>query len=167
MGIGGGPPSSIVPAAPPSQIGQMSTLRQEQRARFLDAVREMQRVTEKTSWEAIKYLTLTNGTGAIALLGFMGNSQDVRHSTWAWTALFFYFLGITAVGLLIALSFHKGWAALKGLAENGAAWQRGEINYEKVVAELAAHGSIAESLYFAYGAFLCFVVGTLVTVMGH
>jgi len=162
--------TTSVTATPPGGTNlQYVPGRQAQEALFLDAVREMARVTEKTSWEAIKYLTLTNGTGAIALLGFMGNSHDLRQSTWAWTALFLYFLGITCVGFLIALQFHKGWNALSGLAKNGAAWRRGELPYEKVIAEFGSSGatSITEPLYFAYGSFLCFIIGTLTAVIGH
>lgn len=166
MSGGSSPSSSIIATAPPD-IGETRAELRELESRFVDAVREMQRVTEKVSWEAIKYLTLVNGTGAIALLGFMGSSQDVRHSTWAWAALFCYFAGIVFVGCLIALAFHKGWAALTGLAKNGAAWRRGELTYDEVFKHLAESATIGESLYFAYGAFLFFIVGTLVAVIGH
>lgn len=169
MGSSSQSSTTVITAAPPSEANlQYQPYRQQQEALFVDAVRAMGRVTEKTSWEAIKYLTLTNGTGAIALLGFMGNSHDVRQSAWAWAALLVYFIGIASVGVLIALQFHKGWNALSGLAKNGAAWRRGELTYEKVIAELGAGASsIAGPLCFAYGSFVCFIIGTLVAIIGR
>ncbi len=72
-----------------SRWGQLSTL-----------VKEW---TEK----AVKFLTLTNAGGAVAVLSFMGASDEVRSMFWPRIALFCFALGVICTGIFIANQFHR------------------------------------------------------------
>ena len=55
--------------------------------------------------QAVKFLSLANSGGAVALLSFMGNSEALRSLPSTWTALTYLIIGFVLAGLVAVTNF--------------------------------------------------------------
>ena len=141
------------------------TLRQQEIAGHTEVMRGL---LIASADHARKYLTLTNGGGAVALLAFMGNSAAVRAAASARLSLALFVFGLIAVGVLSAADHHMNRAGfLKWVQETGRFFHN-EIDYEDLYAALnfASRHTGKASIVAGYFAFACFILGGVIGIGG-
>ena len=77
------------------------------RDQVLDQTEVLRRNVLSSGDQARKYLVLTNGGGAVALLVFMGNNPAVRNAYVFRPSLALFVLGVICVGLVAAFDYHS------------------------------------------------------------
>ena len=113
----------------------------------------------------LRYLFLTNAGGAIAVLGFMGASENIRGMLGPKCALSFFVIGLVLLGILSAYQLHHS-------AELYTQWRRslqqhltGRMTWQELV-EGDEERSYVMTGYFGYllgyGSFLCFCTGSAI-----
>ena len=115
--------------------------------------------------KSISYLMLTNGSGAVANLSFIGALKKTS-LLGAWS-LSLYFLGIILVGVLIAFNYHRknflfdAWKRDVNLFyENSLNWNQLNANDEN-----RSQDSIWP-IWVAYGSWACFIFGSILGIFG-
>ena len=64
--------------------------------------------------KAIRFLFLTNAGGAVAVLSFIGNSDEARRMGGPLFALVCFALGIVFIGIYLAIQYHRFDSLLRG-----------------------------------------------------
>lgn len=135
----------------------------------IDTESELRNERAETLKNGIKYMFVTNSGGAVSFLGFLGTSSDMRSIESNYYALFCFVLGLLLIGLYLSLQFQcleylhgKYVSTLNSYYKKNInidlVLQRGVENQNKV-----ANGwSQKLSYFFAYGSFLCFIIGCLI-----
>jgi hypothetical protein len=81
---------------------------QQWRCRFInERWRQLNALRDGWIEKALNFLILTNAGGAVAVLSFMGASDDVRGMWWPRIALCCFSLGVIFAGIFIAKQFHR------------------------------------------------------------
>ena len=111
----------------------------------------------------LRYLFLTNAGGAIAVLSFMGASENVRAMLGPKWALGFFVMGLILLGILSAYQLHHS-------AELNNEWRRslqqylaGRITWDVLIEGDQERSYLVTGCFgylLGYGSFLCFSVGS-------
>jgi len=126
---------------------------------------QLYRLVKDVSDQVIKYLLLTNSGGAVAVLSFLGASQEVRELQAPKIALALFAVGVIMSGVLLALRLHQFEWLDKQFRVDVTAYLNGKLER----AELYAHDQArTESRMFrinyivGYLSFGCFIGGGLI-----
>lgn len=108
--------------------------------------------------DGVKYLFVVNAGGCIAMLTFLGTSEDLRKQEWTWSVLFILFLGIVFVGFLNFARYHVIDYLQKKWNLDVVEFYEGKTDYD----ELSNKDDLRVNkthwvLLFAYCAFICFL----------
>lgn len=115
--------------------------------------------------QALKFLLLTNAGGAVALLSFMGTSQNVRDQRTAWWALACFFAGLIAVAVINSVSFHSTRRMLLNAGAGMNAVLANSLTMEQFEAGQPKKAPIT-AIIAGYVAFSAWVLGTLLAILG-
>lgn len=141
-----------------------SQLDQSTKATFVTYIdRRWQQLYElEKGWaeKAVKYLLLTNSGGAIATLGFLGTSDQIRHSLALKLALLFFAFGVLLVGIFTAMMFHKMAQVLTRYTKSVKDFYTDKISWEYLIEENEKMVQRGWRNYIVpYLSFLCFILG--------
>jgi hypothetical protein len=113
----------------------------------------------------LRYLFLTNAGGAIAVLSFMGASENVRAVSGPKWALGFFVVGLILLGILSAYQLYHS-------ANLNAQWRRslqqylaGRITWDLLIEGDQERSYVVTSYFgylFGYGSFICFCGGSVI-----
>jgi hypothetical protein len=113
----------------------------------------------------LKYLFLTNAGGAIAVLSFMGASQEVRAMASPKWALGCFLVGVFLVGVLSAYQLQHSANLNTEWRNDVQDYLAGQITWEKLIQSDKTRSYVVTSCLgylLSYGSFLCFVVGSAI-----
>lgn len=79
--------------------------------------------------QAVKFLSLANSGGAIALLSFMGNSEPVRSMPSTWSALTYLIVGFVLAGLVAVINFFSAMYLGRRFGNRAQAFYRGQLAF--------------------------------------
>jgi hypothetical protein len=117
-----------------------------------------------------KYLWATNGGAAVALLAFMGANQSFRNALPAHYALLAFVVGLIALGLLRALSFHAADSTFQNWIEQVNRAQRDETEHDApflwIQRRSTSGWSRATRIVLGYLSFVSFIVGFVFAAYG-
>jgi len=117
------------------------------------------------SERAVTYLFTSNGTGAIALLSFIGALKNVKSET-IWSLVCFL-LGIVLAGVLTALTYHKMNFLFETWKADARAYLNNQDEYEEINKKdenRVGNQKLLEVV--AYTSFGLFILGLILGVLG-
>ncbi len=123
--------------------------------------------TLRNQWveKALRLLVLTNAGGAVAVLSFIGASDEARRMCGPRFALGCFAAGIIIAGIFIAIQFHRFDSMFKGYGSDSAKYFSDEIEWDKLRKDdddrSAPHSIDYAWLYISFGLFIlgCIVGG--------
>ena len=125
--------------------------------------KQLLRLVEDTELRALKYLTLTNSGGAIAVLSFMGASESVRNLTGPKIALGFFIVGIILTGVLMAKGVHMMDRLLRNWRNDVKKYFSDEIGWKELIEADERRTKPDYTAYvLGYSAFACFILGSMI-----
>lgn len=118
--------------------------------------------------ESIKYLFYVNAGGAVAIVAFIGNSENIRSLHWPWLVLSFFFLGLIFVGILNFARYHVVDSLLKHWQLDVDKFYDDRIDF----VELQSRDDIRVSKTWwvpliAYVSFTCFICGGIIGFLNY
>ena len=125
----------------------------------------MYHLSKEWSERAVAYLFTANGTGAIALLSFIGALKNVKSET-IW-ALICFLLGFVLVGVLTAMTYHR----MNFLFENWRRDSNAYINNQEEWEDMNSKDNerSVNNLWMelvGYSSFGLFILGLILGVLG-
>lgn len=142
---------------------------QGRRAVLVDLLRhtEVLRDLHKTASDrAQQYILLTNGGAVVAMLSFMGASDELRKSHWMWLSLASFLLGVFACGIVAAVTYHRSQVDFLRWIRDVGDFVAGKIDANQPALNLNGRttkiGWLAEA--FAYLAFGAFIAGVSIAL---
>jgi hypothetical protein len=121
---------------------------------------QLNALTKDWSDQAIKYLLLTNGGGAVAVLSFMGGSDKVRAMAGPRIALGCFALGVICIGILVAKQLHRFEAIFKGYMKDSTRYLADQIEWDTLTTDDDARIQASFWDYaWGYVAFILFIGG--------
>jgi hypothetical protein len=112
-----------------------------------------------------QYLFLTNSGGAIAVLSFMGASENVRAMLGPKWSLGFFVLGLILVGLLSAYQLHRSAMLNSEWRESLQQFFNGRITWEALTEGDQKRSYVVTGWFgylAGYGSFICFCAGSII-----
>lgn len=118
--------------------------------------------------EGIKFLFYVNSGGAVAVVAFIGTSEDIRSLQWPWWVLSLFFLGLVFVGVLNFARYHVVDYLLKKWEVDVNKFYNDKIDYYA----LQNNDDIRVSKTWwvpiiAYLSFLCFIGGGVIGFLNY
>lgn len=111
---------------------------------------------------AIKYLFYTNSGGAVAVLSFMGSSEEARAATGSRISLVCFGLGILLVGVFHAFQYHRISGAFEAWKVNSRDFLTRKVDWDSLnQADDQRSRTSVWAHCLAYSAFAAFIVGCL------
>jgi hypothetical protein len=120
--------------------------------------------TLRNQWieKALRFLVLTNAGGAVAVLSFIGNSDEARRMCGPRFALSCFAAGIIVAGIFIAVQFHRFDSMFKGYHSDSAKYFSDEIEWDKLRKDDDRRSSPHSIDYvWPYIAFALFILGCI------
>ena len=121
--------------------------------------------------KAIQFLTLTNAGGAVAVLSFMGASDDVRAMIWPKIALCSFAGGVVCTGILIAKQFHRVENLYNGYKRDSERYLTDQIEWNTLNTDDENRTAPSFWDYFwGYFPFILFLFGCVaggISLFGH
>jgi hypothetical protein len=115
---------------------------------------------------AQRYILLTNGGAVVAMLSFMGASDELRNSHWMWLSLASFLVGVFACGIVAAVTYHRSQVDFLRWISDVGDFVAGKIDAGQPTLNLNGRntkiGWLAEA--FAYVAFGAFIAGVGITL---
>jgi hypothetical protein len=120
--------------------------------------------TLRNQWieKALRFLILTNAGGAVAVLSFIGNSDDARRMFGPRFALSCFAAGIVVAGIFIAIQFHRFDSIFRGYRSDSAKYFSDQIEW-KELRKGDSHRSAPHSIDYVwpYFSFILFILGCI------
>jgi hypothetical protein len=145
---------------------------QQQQFNFIN-VRWGQLSTLVKEWteKAVQFLTFTNAGGAVAVLSFMGASNDVRKMIWPRIALCCFAAGVICTGIFIAKQFHRMEKIFARYRRDSERYLSDQIEWDtlSMVDEDRSDASCWD-YFWGYAPFILFVLGCVaggISLFGH
>ncbi|MGO4552398.1 hypothetical protein AB4059_15025 [Lysobacter sp. 2RAF19] len=123
---------------------------------------QLYRLNREATADAFRYLFLVNAGGAVAVLGFIGSSEEARSSGSIRAALVVFAIGILLVGVLKTLFFHQTLTLVQGWSADTKLYFSSAISESELDSRDNARAAapIYRAQYIAgYAAFACFLLG--------
>lgn len=123
-------------------------------------------ITKDASESALKYLFTINAGGAVAILAYIGSSKTPPHASIK-ISLVLFFAGIVFVGLHKAYMVHKLEYVFKNYKILVEKYYGGGIGWNELTKTDETNvGKPIAPYFFAYGSFLCFLLGCVFGTYG-
>jgi hypothetical protein len=149
----------------------ISELPPEERRRFTERVRhglETARLEMNFHGErALKYVFTVNGGSAVALLAFMGASEQVRREGEAWVGLALFLAGLLVLGACYAVEYHSFSINYQHLDERADKLLDERISIEEYSAP-RVHQDTGQNvaMLLGYVSWFCWIVGVVALIFG-
>lgn len=118
--------------------------------------------------QAVRFLSLANSGGAVALLSFMGNSEAIRSLPSTWTALTYLIIGFVLAGFVAVTNFFSAMYLGRRFGKRAGAYYRGELAFAELFSVPAWFTwSILVPILTAAGSLACFVSASWVAINGY
>lgn len=136
-------------------------LRRDVKQSIGDHAELLRELLKTSAGHARQYLILTNAGAAVALMAFMGASEQVRRSPIAWMSLGFFFLGVIASGALAALDYHARKADFQLWLTDSDIFFANKMDIEELYERLNSRNKKIgyRPVIAGYAAFACFILG--------
>lgn len=109
--------------------------------------------------DGVKYLFVINAGGCIAMLAFLGTSEELRKQEWTWNVLFVLFTGIVFVGILNFARYHVISFLLERWSLDVIEFYEGKTDFDELSNKDDERvKKTSWILLLAYAAFICFLV---------
>lgn len=133
------------------------------RDRYIDQRwKQLYELSSESSEKAISYLIITNSGGAIAILSFLGASEELRQIIEPKIALLFFVSGVILVGILRAILFHRLEMLFEKWRDDVLQYMKNSISWENIIQNDEKRTGINPWEYlFGYGALICFIFGCI------
>lgn len=118
--------------------------------------------------EGIKFLFYVNSGGAVAVVAFIGTSEDIRSLQWPWWVLSLFFLGLLFVGGLNFARYHVVDYLLKKWEEDVNKFYNDKIDYDALQGNDDVR--VRKTWWvpiIAYLSFLCFIGGGVIGFLNY
>ena len=120
--------------------------------------------TLRNQWieKALRFLILTNAGGAVAVLSFIGNSDEARRMFGPRFALSCFALGIIVAGIFIAIQFHRFDFMFRGYHSDSAKYFSDEIEWDELKKnDDDRSGPHSIDYVWPYISFILFILGCI------
>lgn len=117
--------------------------------------------------DGVKFLFVINAGGCIAMLAFLGTSEELRKQQWTWSVLFVLFLGIVFVGVLNFARYHVITYLQQKWHSDVIEFYEGRVDFDELNNNDDKRvKKTSWILLFAYAAFTCFLIAGVIGYKG-
>jgi hypothetical protein len=110
--------------------------------------------------DGIKYLFYVNAGGCVAVITFIGTSDNVRKLDWPWWVLSLFFIGLIFVGVLNLSRYHVIESLLSNWQKDVVEFYSGHLDFDDMSANDDKRVEKSQwVLWLAYISFACFIGG--------
>lgn len=132
-------------------------------ARINSRWRQLNELLLSVITDGIKYLFYVNAGGCVAVLTFLGTSDNIRQHSWPWWVLGLFFSGLVSVGFLNLFRYRTIESLQTSWQKNVSEFYTGELDFDDMTSQ--DNEQVEKSywiVWFAYLAFICFIGGGVV-----
>ena len=126
---------------------------------------QIQSLLQKASDDGLKYLTLINGGGAVAILSFIASDAN-NNSGCMWASFVVFFVGLILVGIVNLKRYLLLENMLESWGKDSNRFRKCEIEYDELIANDNEKADKGDAIfYLAIVSFILPIIGFLIGIM--